>query len=239
MFDAITGFSITGRAIERGLLELTIWDPRDFAKDRHHTVDDRPYGGGPGMVMKVQPVRDAIRSAVRSLDGDCRVIYLTPQGRRLDQAGVSELARVNQLVLLSGRYEGVDERIIQTEIDEEWSIGDYVLTGGEIAAMVVIDALTRTVPHALGHEHSACDDSFFNGLLEYPHFTRPEEIDGLRIPAILLSGDHQAIERWRRKQALGRTWMKRPDLIKTLALDEEQQALLEEFIFEQQEQGDH
>ncbi|MEE8056180.1 MAG: tRNA (guanosine(37)-N1)-methyltransferase TrmD [Gammaproteobacteria bacterium] len=237
MFDALTQFSITGRAIERGLVELRIWNPRDFAKDAHRSVDDRPYGGGPGMVMKVQPVRDAIRSAVNSLGGKPHVIYLTPQGRRLEQAGVSALANHRQLVIVAGRYEGLDERVIQTEVDEEWSIGDYVLTGGELPAMVVIDALTRTIPGVLGDKHSACDDSFFNGLLEYPHYTRPEEIEGLRVPNVLLSGDHEAVDRWRRKQALGRTWIKRPDLIEVLGLDEDQQALLDEFIQEYQKKA--
>ena len=232
MFQVLSEFGITGRAVNRGILDMTTWNPRDYAPDRHQTVDDRPYGGGPGMVMMVQPLRDAIREARAMADGKTRVIYLSPQGRKLDQHGLAELAKQPNLVLVCGRYEGVDERIIAAEVDEEWSIGDYVLSGGELAAMVMIDGITRLLPEALGHEESAEQDSFVQGLLDHPQFTRPEEIDGISVPDVLLSGDHQAIARWRYKQALGRTWLRRPDLLEGLDLNSEQEALLAEFIRE-------
>ena len=232
MFEALTDNGITGRAVSRGILELVTWNPRKHASDRHQTVDDRPYGGGPGMVMIVQPLRDSIREARAAAGDKSRVIYLSPQGRKLDQHGLAELAKQPNLVLVCGRYEGVDERLIASEIDEEWSIGDYVLSGGELAAMVMIDGITRLLPEALGHEDSAVQDSFVEGLLDHPQFTRPEEIDGMTVPEVLLSGDHQAIARWRFKQALGRTWLRRPDLLEGLELNSEQQALLAEFIRE-------
>lgn len=233
MLKALTDYGVTGRAVQRGVVRLSCWNPRDYTEDRHRTVDDRPYGGGPGMVMRVEPLCGAIVAARGAAGEGSRVIYLSPQGRRLDQAGVNELAALPGLVLVAGRYEGIDERVIVMQVDEEWSIGDYVLSGGELAAMVIIDALTRRLPGALGHEGSAQDDSFAGGLLEYPHYTRPEDIAGLKVPEVLLSGDHQAIQRWRRKQALGRTWLRRPDLLKYLQLDQEQQKLLNEFIEEQ------
>ncbi len=232
MLVAITEYGITGRCIKKGLLQVTGVNPRDFAKDPRATVDDRPYGGGPGMVMMVGPLRKAIQAAVRILGDLSRVIYLSPQGRPLDQRGVRELASEGSLVMVTGRYEGADERVIHTDVDEEWSIGDYVLSGGELAAMVVIDAVARVLPGALGHEGSAQGDSFSLGLLDHPHYTRPEVIDGQRVPEVLLSGNHEAIKRWRRKQALGRTWLKRPDLIRVSDLDREQCALLDEFIQE-------
>jgi tRNA (guanine37-N1)-methyltransferase len=232
MFRAVTDVGITRRALEQGIVELHLWNPRDYAQDRWRRVDDRPYGGGPGMVMQVQPLRDAVQAARQTGGEGTRVIYLSPQGRRLDQAGVVALARGGPLVLLAGRYEGVDERLLQTAVDEEWSIGDYVLSGGELAAMVVVDAITRMLPGALGHGESAGQDSFSEGLLDYPHYTRPEEIDGLKVPEVLLSGDHGAIRRWRLKQALGRTWLRRPDLMAGRELDAEQRALLQEFIDE-------
>ncbi|HEY9148404.1 MAG TPA: tRNA (guanosine(37)-N1)-methyltransferase TrmD [Gammaproteobacteria bacterium] len=232
MFQALSDYGVTGRALERGIAELALWNPRDYTHDRHRTVDDRPYGGGPGMLMKVQPLRDAIHEARAAHPGKSHVIYLSPQGRPLDQAGVRELAQQQHLVLIAGRYEGVDERLIETEVDEEWSIGDYVLSGGELAAMVVIDAVTRLLPGALGHEDSAEQDSFSDGLLDCPHYTRPEQFEQLPVPAVLLSGDHAAIARWRRKQALGRTWLRRPKLLERLELDDEQQRLLQEFIRE-------
>ena len=232
MFEALTEYGITGRAVSRGILELETWNPRKHATDRHQTVDDRPYGGGPGMVMMVQPLRDSIREARAAAGDKSRVIYLSPQGRKLDQHGLAELAKQSNLVLVCGRYEGVDERLIASEIDEEWSIGDYVLSGGELAAMVMIDGITRLLPEALGHENSAVQDSFVEGLLDHPQFTRPEEIDGMAVPEVLLSGDHQAIARWRFKQALGRTWLRRPDLLEGLELNSEQEALLAEFIRE-------
>jgi tRNA (guanine37-N1)-methyltransferase len=232
MLAAVTDYGITGRAVARGLLEVHCWNPRDYAADRHRTVDDRPYGGGPGMVMLVEPLRAAIRAARAAAGSQARVLYLSPQGRRLDQPGVAELAARPRLILVAGRYEGVDERVIEAEVDEEWSIGDYVLSGGELGAMVVIDAVTRQLPGALGHAEAAGQDSFATGLLDCPHYTRPEEIDGRRVPEVLLSGNHAAIRRWRLRQALGRTWLRRPDVLRQLALDEEQQELLAEFIRE-------
>jgi len=232
MIQVLKEHGITGRAVSRGILELTTWNPRDHATNRHQTVDDRPYGGGPGMVMMVQPLRDSIREARTASGGKSRVIYLSPQGRKLDQHGLAELAKQPNLILVCGRYEGVDERLIASEIDEEWSIGDYVLSGGELAAMVLIDGITRLLPEALGHEESAVQDSFVEGLLDHPQFTRPEEIDGMAVPDVLLSGDHQAIARWRFKQALGRTWLRRPDLLEGMELNSEQQTLLAEFIRE-------
>lgn len=235
MLDAVSRVGITGRAVERELLEIQTWNPRDYATDRHRTVDDRPYGGGPGMVMRVEPLRTAIRAAKAEAPQGAPVIHLSPQGRVLDQAGLRELAALPGMVLVASRYEGVDERLISTEIDQEWSIGDYVLSGGELAAMVLIDGVTRLLPGALGHEDSADQDSFSDGLLDYPHYTRPEEVDGHVVPAVLCSGDHQAIHRWRQKQALGRTWLRRPDLLKNLPLDEIQQQLLDEFIREHEQ----
>lgn len=229
MFEAVTDYGVTGRAIKNGLLTLRVWNPRDFTEDRHRSVDDRPYGGGPGMVMLAEPLARALRAARGEQPAGARVIYLSPQGRRLDQAGVLELARREGLILLAGRYEGVDERLLETEVDEQWSVGDYVLSGGELAAMVVIDALARQLPGALGDAESAGEDSFAAGLLEYPHFTRPETYAGRAVPEILLSGDHERIRRWRLKQSLGRTWLRRPDLLAVLNLTEEQRKLLEEF----------
>lgn len=235
MFEIVSQHGVTGRAIERDIVTLALWNPRDYAHDRHRTVDDRPYGGGPGMVMQVQPLCDAITAARTAAGAKTKVVYLSPQGRRLDQDGLHELAARESLVLVAGRYEGIDERVVATHIDEEWSIGDYVLSGGELAAMVVIDGLARTLPGALGHEGSAQEDSFVDGLLDYPHYTRPEEINGMRVPDVLMSGDHQAIARWRHKQALGRTWQRRPDLIDKIKLDKEQQLLLNEYIQEHEQ----
>ena len=233
MFDIVTGFGITGRAVEQGLVEVATWNPRDYTTDRHRTVDDRPYGGGPGMVMMYEPLRDAIQAARAAAPEGTRVACLSPQGRRLDQRGLEELATRDGLILLCGRYEGIDERLIQDEVDEEWSIGDYVLSGGELPAMVIIDGVTRLLPGALGHEDSAAEDSFASGLLDHPHYTRPEEIGGRAVPAVLRSGDHAAIRRWRLKQALGRTWLRRPELLAEMQLNDEQRELLEEFIHEQ------
>ncbi len=231
MIRQAAGYGIQGRAIQRGLLELETWNPRDYSEDRHAAVDDRPYGGGPGMVMQVQPLRAAIRAA-RSAGSAAPVIYLSPQGRRFDQQKALELAGLERLVLVTGRYEGIDERVIEMDVDEELSIGDYVLSGGELPALVVLDAVTRLLPGALGDEDSAQNDSFMDVLLDYPHYTRPEEIDGKRVPDVLISGNHSLIDRWRRKQALGRTWQRRPDLLEALQLDAEQQELLNEFINE-------
>jgi tRNA (guanine37-N1)-methyltransferase len=234
MFRAVTEFGVTGQAVKKGLLEVETWNPRDFTHDKHRTVDDRPYGGGPGMLMMVQPLRDAIHAAKNAANGKTKVIYLSPQGRKLDQAGVEELAQNEKLILICGRYEGVDERIIQTEVDEEWSIGDFVLSGGELPAMTLVDAVARFVPGVLGDFASAEEDSFANGLLDCPHYTRPEVLDGLDVPAVLKSGNHKDIRRWRLKESLGRTWLRRPELLENLALTDEQELLLAEFIKEHQ-----
>ncbi len=231
MFQAITQYGVTGRAIKSGLVSMDFINPRDFTHDRHKTVDDRPYGGGPGMLMKVQPLKDAITSA-KLLVPNAKVIYLSPQGRTLTQEGVQQLAKQAEFILVAGRYEGVDERLIQSEIDEEWSIGDFVLSGGELPAMVLMDAVLRMVPGVLGKQASADEDSFVDGLLDCPHYTRPEVLDGESVPSVLLSGNHEEIRRWRLKQKLGRTLQRRPDLLQDLELDKEQQKLLEEFIRE-------
>lgn len=228
MFQALQ-VGITGRTLEKRLMQLNFWNPRDYTQDLHRTVDNRPYGGGPGMVMMVEPLRAAIRAAKTAADSKASVIHLSPQGRLLNQQGLQELINREHLILVAGRYEGIDERIIETEIDEEWSIGDYVLSGGELAAMVMIDAMARLLPEALGDPESAQQDSFITGLLDHPHYTRPEEVDGMRVPSVLTSGNHQAIARWRLKQALGRTWQRRPDLLKNRSLTEVEEKLLEEF----------
>lgn len=226
---AMTGVGVTGRAISQGQVELATVNPRDFADNRHRSVDDRPYGGGPGMVMTVAPLSAAIRAVRKNHPPGTKVSLFSPQGRRLDQIGVNELAARQGLILVCGRYEGLDERLIELEVDEEWSIGDYVISGGELAAAVVIDAVTRLLPGVLGDEESAEQDSFMNGLLDHPHYSRPEYVEGKAVPETLLSGDHEAIRRWRRKQALGRTWLRRPDLLKNLVLDDEARKLLLEF----------
>lgn len=233
MVRSMSGYGIAGRALERGIIALATWNPRDYALDRHRTVDDRPYGGGPGMVMKVEPLRAAIHAARAAAGSGAKVLYLSPQGRKLDQAGVGELAQRSGLILVAGRYEGIDERVVESEIDEEWSIGDYVLSGGELPALVLIDAVTRLLPGALGDADSAQQDSFMDGLLDYPHYTRPEVLEGQSVPTVLIGGDHAAIHRWRRKQALGRTWLRRPELLQAVALDDEARRLLDEFISEQ------
>ncbi|ODQ01370.1 MULTISPECIES: tRNA (guanosine(37)-N1)-methyltransferase TrmD [Salinivibrio] len=232
MFRAVTDFGVTGQAVKKGLLNVETWNPRDFTQDKHRTVDDRPYGGGPGMLMMVQPLRDAIHAAKQAAGDNAKVVYLSPQGRKLDQAGVESLASNEKLILICGRYEGVDERIIQTHVDEEWSVGDFVLSGGELPAMTLVDAVARFVPGVLGDMASAEEDSFANGLLDCPHYTRPELLDGLAVPEVLKSGNHKDIRRWRLKQSLGRTWLRRPELLENLALTDEQESLLAEFIKE-------
>ena len=234
MFDAVTVHGVTGRAVKQGLVEISHCDPRDYTTDRHRTVDDRPYGGGPGMLMKIDPLQQAIRAAREQAGAGARVIYLSPQGRRLDHHRVAALAKEPGLILVAGRYEGVDERLIEAEVDEESSIGDYVLSGGELAAMVVIDAVTRQLPGVLGHELSAQEDSFADGLLDCPHYTRPEEFAGRRVPEVLLSGNHEEIRRWRLKQALGRTYERRPELLEGRAMTVEEEALLAEYLREQE-----
>lgn len=233
MLEAVTEYGITGRAVKQQLLAVDTINPREFTEDRHQTVDDRPYGGGPGMVMKIEPLRQAIQAAKNRQGQSSRVIYLSPQGKKLDQHGVKTLAVQERLVLIAGRYEGVDERLIETEVDEEWSIGDFVLSGGELPAMVLIDALVRQIPGALGHEDSAEEDSFAQGLLDCPHYTRPEQYADRSVPDVLLSGDHEKIRRWRLKQALGRTWQRRRDLLEQRELNAEERLLLDEFITEQ------
>lgn len=224
----IIRYGIVGRAVQRGLLKVNFWDPRDYTDRDDGRVDDRSYGGGPGMVMMAEPLCAAIADASGTVAG-AHVIYLSPQGRRLDQRGVMELTQYKHLVLVAGRYEGIDERVINSTVDEEWSVGDYVLSGGELPAMVLIEVLTRMLPNALGHEDSIKEDSFFDGLLDHPHYTRPEKIGDQQVPGVLLSGDHQEIGRWRLKQSLGRTWLRRPQLLESLQLDARQQTLLEEF----------
>lgn len=235
MFRAVTESGITSRAVKGGLLTLDYWNPRDYTEGNSETnfrrVDDRPYGGGPGMVMQIEPLRRSIaaaREAAQAKGLTPKVIYLSPQGRVLTQAGVQELATTESMILLCGRYEGIDERLIQREVDAEWSIGDYVLSGGELPAMVLIDAVTRLLPGALGCEASAEEDSFSDGLLDCPHYTRPEVYEGEEVPPVLLSGDHAAIRKWRRKQSLARTLQRRPDLLEKVTLDKEQKKLLDE-----------
>jgi len=240
LVQEVAQHGIPARAIDKQLLDLVTWNPRDYTHDRHRTVDDRPYGGGPGMVMKIEPLRDAIHAAKQAsrsaASKDSVVIYLSPQGRKLDQASLQAFAQQN-LILVAGRYEGIDERLVEMEVDEEWSIGDYVLSGGELAAMVIIDAVARLQPGALGDDDSAQQDSFMDGLLDYPHYTRPEAFDGNEVPEVLLSGNHDQIARWRRKQALGRTWLRRPDLLTAIELDAESRDLLEEFKQEHNQSG--
>ncbi|RJE73832.1 MULTISPECIES: tRNA (guanosine(37)-N1)-methyltransferase TrmD [Pseudoalteromonas] len=235
MFDALTQQGVTGRAVKNGLIDFNCWNPRDYATDKHRTVDDRPYGGGPGMLMMVKPLQQAILAAKSAAGEGAKVIYMSPQGRKLDQQGAAQLAASEKLILVAGRYEGIDERIIESLVDEEWSIGDFILSGGELPAMTLIDAVARLVPGVLGHNQSAEQDSFSDGLLDCPHYTRPETLDDKQVPAVLLSGNHQAIAKWRLKQSLGRTWLRRPDLLRNLALTEEQAALLAEFQHEYQE----
>lgn len=226
---ANAGIGVVGRAVERGLLQVVAWNPRDYTADRHRTVDGRPCGGGPGMVMKIDPLRAAIEAARREADKAVPVVHLTPQGVPLTQARVASFARLPQMLLLCGRYEGIDERLLEHEVDEEVSIGDYVLSGGELAASVVIDAVGRLLPGALGDAQSAVEDSFSDGLLDCPHYTHPVQSDLGDVPAVLLSGDHAAIRRWRLKQSLGRTWLRRPDLLVGRELDKEAAALLAEY----------
>lgn len=238
MFDQVEHSGVVGNAVKKGIISLKTWNPRDFAHDKHRTVDDRPYGGGPGMLMKVQPVRDAIQAAKKDIlstnagGGKLVTVYLSPQGKRLDHDTVVELAEFDSIICLSGRYEGVDERLIESEIDMEISIGDYVLSGGELASMVLIDAVSRLIPRVLGHKESANEDSFASGILDHPHYTRPDCFDGMDVPSVLMSGDHEKIRLWRLKQSLGRTWQRRPDLIDATMLSNEQQELLQEFIQE-------
>jgi tRNA (guanine37-N1)-methyltransferase len=233
MFEAVTRCGISGRAWENERYHLTLWNPREFAEDNYRTIDDRPYGGGPGMVMMAEPLEKAISAAARRQQlcgvAKSRVIYLTPQGEPLDQPRVAELSREEGLVLLAGRYEGVDERLLSRSVHEQVSIGDYVLSGGELPAMVLMDCIIRRLPGVLGDAESAVQDSFENGLLDCPHYTRPEVYEGMGVPSVLLSGNHREIERWRLKQALGKTFIHRPDLLARRTLSEDEQKLLDEF----------
>lgn len=223
---------VLGRALEHGVLGIEYFDPRDYATDVHRTVDDRPYGGGPGMVLKVGPLRSALRDAMATLPPGSRRVYLGADGRRFEQSMAREASEWPGLLLVAGRYEGVDERFIEREIDEQWSIGDYVLSGGELPALVIIDAIARLIPGTLGCAESAVQESFSDGLVDWPHYTRPPSIDGHAVPAVLASGDHLAIRRWRLQQALGRTWLRRPELLERRGMSGEERALLEEFKIE-------
>lgn len=238
-FDVITLFpemvqqaakiGVTGKAIENKIVTLNVWNPRVYTHDKHKTVDDRPFGGGQGMVMKYQPLHNAVTAAKRNAKNDCKVVYLSPQGKPLTQALFSNASKLSQLILVAGRYEGLDERFIEQDCDEEWSLGDYVISGGELAALIVIDGITRLLPNVLGNQQSALQDSHSDGLLDYPQYTRPEVVDNMKVPDVLLSGNHAEIDRWRMKQALGRTWQKRPDLLKNKTLSAEQERLLAQF----------
>ena len=238
MVNVVAEYGVVGRAVGRGILSIGCQDPRSYTDDAHRTVDDRPYGGGPGMVMKYEPVAAAIDAATASVPDGSPVVCLTPQGARFDQACATRFARLPGLVLLAGRYEGIDERLIESKVDEELSLGDFVLSGGEIPAMAVIDAVARLLPGVLGDNQSAEQDSFMDGLLDYPHYTRPEDIDGQQVPEVLLSGDHARIAAWRLKQALGRTYQRRPDLLEKLDLTAGQRALLDEYLQELKEQAE-
>ena len=236
MVKQIAGYGVVGRAIDNSIVGLHCVNPRDFATDTHRTVDDRPYGGGPGMVMKFEPIAAAVEQAKEAMPEGSRVICMSPQGRPFDQAAAQRLSKVPGMIVLAGRYEGIDERLIEAVVDEEISLGDFVLSGGEIAALAVIDAVARLLPGVLGDDESALQDSFSAGLLDHPHYTRPEVIDGRKVPEVLLSGDHARIDRWRRKQAIGRSYRRRPELVENLQLDDEQQALLAEFLQENKDE---
>ena len=229
--EQVIGYGVVGRAAEQELLSLHCWNPRDYTRDRHRTVDDRPYGGAPGMLMKAQPLKETI-DAVREQNSAAPVVYLSPQGQLLTQSLLAQRVQKGSVILLCGRYEGVDERLLEQEVDDEWSLGDFVISGGELAAMVCIDAMTRLIPGALGDDESARQDSFSKGLLECPQYTRPEEFMGRRVPEVLMGGNHRDIETWREQQALGRTWRRRPDLLERVELNARQKALLEEYIAE-------
>ncbi len=235
---AAAGFGVCGRAVKRGLVRLGTVDPREFATDRHRTVDDRPYGGGPGMVLSYGPWHGAISAARERLPADSPVVFLTPQGRRFDQAVARDMAKLPGFVLVAGRYEGFDERLVETEADDELSLGDFVLSGGEIAAAAVVDAVVRLLPGTLGDARSAQEDSFSDGLLDCPQFTRPEVAAGRQVPEVLLRGNHAEIRRWRLKQSLGRTQLRRPDLLQQRELSDEERQLLKEFLMESRQPHD-
>lgn len=229
MFSAITEHGVIGRAIKQNVLSLTLHNPRDFTDDKHNTVDGRPYGGGPGMVMMPEPMVKVIEAAKSLAKAGAKVVYLSPQGKRFDHAAAKEFAERDSVVFLAGRYEGIDERVLEHHVDEEWSIGDFVLSGGELPAMVMIDAIARLLPDSLGNSESAEQDSFAQGILDCPHYARPETYAGQKVPDVLLSGNHKAIAKWREQQALGRTWDRRPELLEELELTSAQQSLLDEY----------
>ena len=231
MFNTVFESGVTSRAIKEKYIGFRSWNPRHFTEGAYHKVDDRPYGGGPGMVMMYEPLAEAIGSA-KNLQPEAKVVYLTPQGTPLKQTTLQTMSERSGVILVCGRYEGIDERIVSELVDDEYSIGDYVISGGELAAMVIIDGISRLLPGVLGHEDSAEQDSFVDGLLDYPHYTRPETIAGQTVPAELLNGNHEVIRKWRLKQALGKTWRYRPDLLREIELTSEQQMLLDEFIAE-------
>lgn len=226
MFEPFLNQGVFGRAVRNGIIQVDIFNPRDYTTDKHRTVDDRPYGGGPGMLMMVQPLTDAISDAKTALGENSLVVYLTPQGKTLNQTAVQSLTQLPNIILVAGRYEGIDERVINALVDQEWSIGDYVLSGGELPAMVLMDSVSRLLPDVLGHSQSAVEDSFANGLLDCPHYTRPEMLNGEAVPSVLLSGNHENIRQWRLTKSLKRTLERRPDLLNYLALTEEQQIIL-------------
>ncbi|MGC1508821.1 tRNA (guanosine(37)-N1)-methyltransferase TrmD [Ketobacter sp. MCCC 1A13808] len=234
MFGAITEHGVTGRAIKNQIVQMQYVNPREFAGDVHRTVDSRPYGGGPGMLMLANPLLQAIDAAKAGLKcSDApRVVYVSPQGKPFDQAAAQEFSQRQAIVFVCGRYEGIDERVIDIAVDEEWSLGDFVVSGGELPVMAMIDATVRLIPGVLGHKDSAAEDSFFQGLLDCPHYTRPEHFAGRDVPEVLLSGNHALIKRWRLKQALGRTWQRRPDLLERRELSKDERKMLEEFIQE-------
>ncbi|NQY51178.1 MAG: tRNA (guanosine(37)-N1)-methyltransferase TrmD [Piscirickettsiaceae bacterium] len=232
MFNAVTQHGVTGRAVKQGKLRIYYWNPHNFIKDKHNTADDRPYGGGPGMVMKVEPLRNAILAAKKQLGWHHKVVYLSPQGQLLNQQKLIELSTRHSIIFVAGRYTGVDERLIEQEIDEEYSIGDYVISGGELAAMILIDGIARLMPGVLGDDQSAKQDSFMNNLLGHPHYTRPKKSSDKYVPEVLLSGNHDTIRKWRIKKSLGKTWLQRPDLLTIDTLTDEQKVLLEQFITE-------
>ena len=237
MFDAITDNGVVGRAIRQGVLSLQCSNPRDFTDDKHRTVDDRPYGGGPGMLMKVEPLERAI-NAMRKSYPAAKVVYMSPQGKRFDQAAAQTFSECEELIVLAGRYEGVDERLLRAQVDEEWSVGDYVLSGGELPAMIMIDAIARLLPGVLGHPDSAVEDSFVDGLLDCPHYTRPEVYKDEAVPEVLMSGDHARIKTWRLQQALGRTYLRRPDMLEQRGMSRAEEDLLADFLA-QQESGEY
>ena len=232
MFCALQS-GVVGRAIQNNILQLQNWNPRDYSEDTYAAIDDRPYGGGPGMLMMAKPLRAAVQDAKAKQLGSYKTIYMSPQGHRLNQQTVNRLAQYDGLVLLAGRYEGVDERLIELEIDEEWSLGDYVISGGELAVMILIDAIARQHDGVLGKQQSAKQDSFMQGLLDCPHYTRPAEFDGLQVPEVLLSGNHQQIRHWRLQQSLIRTFERRPDLFEQYVLNDEEQAIINDYLTKQ------